>query len=466
MKFFAAALIPLFACVPSSFGAFTFSIAGGDPPATWEVQNAATNQVTITFDVSQALGTGDGSTAFHVATENCGNNQYDYSISPAPGANVQDNADPLVVTFINDQHITATTYCILVKLMIDDMATPAATKEFTYGVTAAANGQAASVDFSMNVIFGISGNVDPGFFARCTTPDIAVAVGQTFTAQVISAPGYETEIVDVTLPCGFPVLTDNTGQVSYPAESEVNVTLPLGCHANISSVEVTLTVDWWINETAVRRLRALQDSEESPDGYHNYTFEMQVIPLHTHVEADVTAAGLSGYFDPGLSLALETPGTAIAFGQPFSAQVTSASGFDTQIVGVAVPCGTPILASNNGQVSYPTKAEIDVFLPITCFADTARSLVSVTVTVDWWVNNGVARRGRGLQASDELPDSGFFDYTVEVMIVPLDDRRSTSDTKFYYTASAAIAAVAAASILFMTISSGAISLKKKKKSSY
>jgi hypothetical protein len=321
MKFFVAALIPLFAGVPSVYSVGVFSIAGGDPPTTWQVQDVATNQVTFTFDITAAAVTGDTTDSFHVDTEECGVNQADYSITPTPAANLQDNANPLVVTFTNDVHITSTTYCILVKLMIDGIATPVATQQFTYEVTANSNGQ-ANVNFAMN--------------------DLSVVA--------------------------------------------------------------------------------------------------------TNTQGGDAASGITGNVDPGLTASSATPGTAVAFGESFTAQITAAAGFDTEIVGVTVPCGNPVLANNNGKVSSPTKSQVDVTLPVACFADATRASVSVTLTVNWWVNN-VVRHLRGLQASEELPDSGYYDYTMEVMIVPLEDGSSAYITKFYYCASAASAGVAAALLL-------------------
>jgi hypothetical protein len=319
MKFFAAALIPLFACLPSTFGQFTFSIAGGEPPAAWQVQDTLTNQVTITFDVSEAAATGTASSDFHIDTEECGDYQDDYSISPTPGLNVQENADNFLVTFTNDEHITATTYCILVKLMIDGMDTPVATKQFTYEVSADATGQDANVQFTMN------------------------------------------DLADVT----------------------------------------------------------------------------------TNSQAGNAADGISGNVDPGLSAASATPGVPVAFGDFFTAQVTPASGFDTEIVGVTIPCGTPVLANNSGRVAYPTKSEVDVTLPVACFADATRAAITITLTVDWWVNNAAVRRLRGLQDTEGF-ESGYFDYGMEVMIVPLEDGSSGYVTKIYYCASAASAGIAAA----------------------
>jgi hypothetical protein len=446
MKFFAAALVPVFAFVPS-FGQYTFTIAGGDPPTTWAVQDGATNQVTILFDISQALVTGDGTTTFHVDTEECGPNQYDYSISPTPGDKVQDDADPMVVTFSNDQHIISTIYCIHVKLMIDDIATPVASQTFTYDVIAPATGQ-ADVEFETNVLFGLSGNIDPGL-SVVAQPENTVAVGQPLVIEVNPLPGFDIEITDVTLSCGTPVVANNNGKTSYPDNSQVEVTFPIACYADASRsiVTITLTVDWWVNEDAVRRLRLLQQSEES-DGYFNYTVEVEIVPIQTNIGAGVAATGIAGYIDPGLFVTSATPGIAVAFGQMFTAQVSSASGFDTQIVGVAVPCGTPVLANNNGKVPFPTESQIDITLPVACFADTSRSVVTVTLTVDWWVSDAVARDLRELQASEELPDSGYFDYTMEVVIIPLEDGSSAYVNKFYYyCASAASAGVVAALLL-------------------
>ena len=322
MKFLTAALILFIACVPSAYGASLFSIAGGDPPTPWLVQDVSTNQVTFTFDITAAAATGDTTDSFHVDTEECGADQADYSISPAPGANVQNNANPLVVTFTNDVHVTATTYCILVKLMIDGMATPIATQQFTYEVTADASGQ-ANVNFAMNDLSNVATNTQGGD----------------------------------------------------------------------------------------------------------------------------AASGISGNVDPGLTASSATPGVPVAFGESFTAQITAAAGFDTQITVVAVPCGTPVLANNNGRVTSPVKSQVDVTLPAACFADATRASVTVTLTVDWWVNNPVVRHLRGLQASEELPDSGYYDYTLEVMIVPLEDGSSAYITKIYYCASAASAGVAAALLL-------------------
>ncbi|KAG7363957.1 hypothetical protein IV203_037159 [Nitzschia inconspicua] len=322
MKLFVATFIPLLALLPTAFGQFTFSIAGGDPPATWDVQNEASNTVTITFDVSQALETGNTGADFHVDTEECGTSTDDYTITAGLGAAVSDNADPLTVTFTNDIHITATTYCILVKLKADGLSTPVATRQFTYEVSAPTTAS-VTVDFTMSDL----GDV--------TTNDMA---------------------------------------------------------AN-------------------------------------------------------AAGGITGNVNPGLTAVSLSAGTPVQFGESFTVQLSTLPGFDAQITGITIDCGTAYLTNNNNRQAYPTSALVDVSLPLACFADASRASREVTVAVTWWVNNESVRRLRGLQNTEELPDSGSFEYGLDVEIVPMEDGSSASITKFYYCASAASAGMAAALLL-------------------
>jgi hypothetical protein len=322
MKFYAATLIPLFALLPAAFGAFTFSIGGGDPPASWGVQNLDTNTVSITFDVSAATATGNTGADFHVNTAECGEDQDDYTIVAGLGELVSDDAsDPLTVTFRNDIHITGTTYCISVSLMADGLATPVATQQFTYEVSATETGSAT-------VVFN----------------------------------------------------NPNLGDV---------INNDLGIDA---------------------------------------------------------AGGITGDVNPGLSAGSTTPGP-FRFGDSITVELTSLSGFDAEIDGVTIDCGTAITGSNSGKTAFPNKASVAVTLPLACFADSDRTTRTVNLAVTWWVNNASVRRLRGLQNTADLPDSGSFEYGVDVEIVPMEDGSSASITKFYYCASAASAGMAAALFL-------------------
>ncbi|KAG7371428.1 hypothetical protein IV203_019998 [Nitzschia inconspicua] len=92
-------------------------------------------------------------------------------------------------------------------------------------------------------------------------------------------------------------------------------------------------------------------------------------------------------------------------------------------------------------------AMVDVTLPLACFADASRASREVPVGITWWVNNESVRRLPGLQNNDDLPDTGSFEYTLDIEIVPMEDGSSASITKSYYCASAASAGMAAALLL-------------------
>jgi hypothetical protein len=314
MKLFAVTLIPLFALLPTAFGAYTFSIAGGTPPLTWNVQNTQTNAVTIEFDTAQAP---NPDADYNVAVAACGLNTADFSVSPATAADAAD----LVVTFTNLKHITATTYCIDVSLRADGIATPLATKRFEYAVTA--------VDMA------------------------------TVNVNLIT-----TDLTDVT----------------------------------------------------------------------------------TNAIAEVGGGVKTGNVDPGLALTAASTGP-YRFGDSVTIQIQPGTGFDTEITAVGVPCGTVDETANSGRIAFPGASTSTFLLPLTCYADGTRASVTITATVDWWVNNASVRRLRGLQDNEELPESGYFDYAMEVELVALEDGSTGYVTKFYYCASAASAGVAAALLL-------------------
>ncbi|KAG7371295.1 hypothetical protein IV203_019865 [Nitzschia inconspicua] len=213
------------------------------------------------------------------------------------------HADPLTVTFTNDIHVTDRTYCILVKLKADGLATLVATKQFSYKVTAPTTGS-VTVDCTMSDLGDvttndlaadladvITGNANPGLIAKSLSDGTPVRFGDSFTVELSTLSGFDAEITSITIDCGTEFLTGNIGRQEYPDPAMVDVTLPLVCFADASRAnhEVTIGVTWWINNDSVRRLRGLQNNDDLPDnGSFEYALDAEIVPMEDGSSASVT----------------------------------------------------------------------------------------------------------------------------------------------------------------------------------
>lgn len=227
----------------------SFQIDGASFSGTWDTADAATNDVTITFNEN-----GENESAFNIDISDCSGAEFAVTSGGGAGGSSAD----AVVTFTNQMAITTATACLDVTLYVDGISAAVATRRVEYDITAPQSGTDGTVQVVQGNLAGVGANPQAlqsntasGAHSLVFSPTIVTAgtikYGDTFDVELDAIAGYEIDVSAVSVGA---ILDEKNGVgfVAAPTKKSITIKLPLSSFldANGGSETIDLTVDWQV----------------------------------------------------------------------------------------------------------------------------------------------------------------------------------------------------------------------------
>jgi hypothetical protein len=286
--------------------------------------------------------------------------------------------------------------------------------------------------------FSIAGGDPPGSWGPLINNENSVTI--TFDLQGEDTNAFNTEIAQ----CGDTASFSLTAPVSLTATTgdSVGVTFKNLVHMDATPRQACINVNLYVDNiaTAVATRQFTYDvtAAESGTDATVVTSSQSVGGVLGNSQAADTATETATHaltFVPTITTA-----GAIQFGDTFNVEIAAQAGFSIDVTALSI--GTIAAEPNGvGPVSYPTKKNVDILLPLSAFVD-ANTAQAVTLTVAWAVDNGALTR-RALRGLQDAAQNGTIDYTMEVAVVPYEGSYAYTIKSVTYCASAAAAGIAA-----------------------